>query len=148
MALMAGPQQSTALGCPAMRRACPVLQWRMLTLVACCACCARCARCALQGFAIPTDTAWCSQVSNACCARCAVLCALCPQGFAIPIDTVKGLVNQILQYGRVIRPVLGIGIAPQQVRWGQPIVHVVGGGEVKGSCTREGGLLGLQRRVW
>jgi hypothetical protein len=36
-------------------------------------------------------------------------------GFAIPIDTVKGLVEQILTYGRVIRPVLGISIAPQQV---------------------------------
>lgn len=36
-------------------------------------------------------------------------------GFAIPIDTVKGLVTQILQYGRVVRPVLGITIAPPQV---------------------------------
>ena len=35
-------------------------------------------------------------------------------GFAIPIDTVKGLVDQILKYGRVIRPVLGITIAPPQ----------------------------------
>ena len=33
-------------------------------------------------------------------------------GFAIPIDTVKGLVEQILQYGRVIRPVLGITMGP------------------------------------
>lgn len=35
-------------------------------------------------------------------------------GFAIPIDTVKGLVNQILQYGRVMRPSLGVVIAPPQ----------------------------------
>lgn len=35
-------------------------------------------------------------------------------GFAIPIDTVKGLVEQILTYGRVMRPVLGITIAPPQ----------------------------------
>lgn len=35
-------------------------------------------------------------------------------GFAIPIDQVKGLVQQILQYGRVVRPVLGITIAPPQ----------------------------------
>ena len=33
-------------------------------------------------------------------------------GFAIPIDTVKGLVEQILTYGRVIRPVLGITMGP------------------------------------
>lgn len=37
-------------------------------------------------------------------------------GFAIPIDQVKGLVEQILTYGRVMRPVLGVTIAPQQVR--------------------------------
>lgn len=35
-------------------------------------------------------------------------------GFAIPVDTVKGLVDQILQYGRVIRPSLGVVIAPPQ----------------------------------
>lgn len=35
-------------------------------------------------------------------------------GFAIPVDTVKGLVEQILQYGRVMRPSLGIVIAPPQ----------------------------------
>ncbi|KAK9820272.1 hypothetical protein WJX72_008397 [[Myrmecia] bisecta] len=35
-------------------------------------------------------------------------------GFAIPIDTVTGLVEQILTYGRVVRPVLGITIAPPQ----------------------------------
>ncbi|WIA10403.1 hypothetical protein OEZ85_010595 [Tetradesmus obliquus] len=35
-------------------------------------------------------------------------------GFAIPIDTVKGLVGQILQYGRVMRPSLGVVIAPPQ----------------------------------
>ena len=35
-------------------------------------------------------------------------------GFAIPIDTVKPLVEQILTHGRVIRPVLGITIAPPQ----------------------------------
>lgn len=35
-------------------------------------------------------------------------------GFAIPIDTVKGLVDQILQYGRVMRPSLGVVIAPPQ----------------------------------
>lgn len=35
-------------------------------------------------------------------------------GFAIPIDAVKGLVEQILKFGRVIRPALGISIAPRQ----------------------------------
>jgi S1-C subfamily serine protease len=35
-------------------------------------------------------------------------------GFAIPIDQVNGLVEQILTYGRIVRPVLGISIAPPQ----------------------------------
>lgn len=35
-------------------------------------------------------------------------------GFALPIDTVRGLVEQILQYGRVMRPSLGVVIAPPQ----------------------------------
>jgi S1-C subfamily serine protease len=35
-------------------------------------------------------------------------------GFAIPIDTVKGLVDQILTYGRVLRPSLGVVLAPPQ----------------------------------
>lgn len=33
-------------------------------------------------------------------------------GFAIPIADAKGVVEQILQYGRVIRPALGITVAP------------------------------------
>lgn len=33
-------------------------------------------------------------------------------GFAIPVDTVKSSVEEILQYGQVIRPVLGIAFAP------------------------------------
>ena len=36
-------------------------------------------------------------------------------GFAIPIDSVRGLVDQILKYGRVVRPTIGITIAPPQV---------------------------------
>ncbi len=36
-------------------------------------------------------------------------------GFALPIDAVQGLVDQILQYGRVLRPVLGVTLAPPQV---------------------------------
>ncbi|KAL3928547.1 MAG: hypothetical protein SGARI_005001 [Bacillariaceae sp.] len=31
-------------------------------------------------------------------------------GFAIPVDTVRRVVNQIIQYGRVVRPTLGISI--------------------------------------
>lgn len=50
----------------------------------------------------------------ACCAACAGKGASSGVGFAIPVDTVKGLVDQILQYGRVMRPSLGVVIAPPQ----------------------------------
>ncbi|KAL6759537.1 trypsin-like cysteine/serine peptidase domain-containing protein [Haematococcus lacustris] len=45
-------------------------------------------------------------------------------GFAIPIDAVRGMVDQIPRLGRVVRPALGITIAPvpqmmtRQPRWG------------------------------
>ena len=35
-------------------------------------------------------------------------------GFAIPIDLVKSSVEQILQFGKVLRPVLGISFATDQ----------------------------------
>jgi len=36
-------------------------------------------------------------------------------GFAIPVDTVRSSVAQILRYGKVVRPVLGITFAPDAV---------------------------------
>lgn len=35
-------------------------------------------------------------------------------GFAIPVDVVKSSVEQIIEHGRVVRPVLGISFAPDQ----------------------------------
>ncbi|KAL2614244.1 hypothetical protein R1flu_025936 [Riccia fluitans] len=35
-------------------------------------------------------------------------------GFSIPVDTVSGIVEQIVKYGKVTRPVLGISFAPEQ----------------------------------
>jgi S1-C subfamily serine protease len=46
-------------------------------------------------------------------------------GFAIPMDAARGLVEQILAHGRVVRPALGVTIAPlplallQRVRAGR-----------------------------
>lgn len=69
---------------------------------------------------IAKQSAWCMN-STADPYACLSLCCLAGKGassgvgFAIPIDTVKGLVDQILTYGRVMRPSLGVVIAPQQV---------------------------------
>lgn len=35
-------------------------------------------------------------------------------GFSIPVDTVSGIVEQIVKFGKVTRPVLGISFAPEQ----------------------------------
>lgn len=35
--------------------------------------------------------------------------------YAVPIDAVRGLITQILSYGRTTRPALGITMAPPQV---------------------------------
>ncbi|GLC44086.1 hypothetical protein PLESTB_000930900 [Pleodorina starrii] len=61
-------------------------------------------------------------------------------GFALPIDSVRGLVEQILTYGRVLRPVLGVTLAPPQIlkQLGQPGVLVL---EVpRGSPAEKAGL--------
>ncbi len=36
-------------------------------------------------------------------------------GFAIPVDTAKGIVNSLIATGRIVRPVLGITLAPDSV---------------------------------
>ena len=38
----------------------------------------------------------------------------CPPRRAVPVDIVKSSVDQIIQYGKVVRPVMGISFAPDQ----------------------------------
>lgn len=40
-------------------------------------------------------------------------------GFAIPVNTVKEVVPELIEHGRLVRPVLGIAVAPDQ--WAQQI---------------------------
>lgn len=37
-------------------------------------------------------------------------------GFAVPVDTIKSIVPQLIQHGKVIRPGLGIGIVPDSMK--------------------------------
>ena len=39
-------------------------------------------------------------------------------GFAVPVDTIKRIVPQLIEYGRVIRPVLGVVIFDERERFG------------------------------
>lgn len=36
-------------------------------------------------------------------------------GFAIPIDEARGLIDQLVSYGRVLRPALGVTLAPPSI---------------------------------
>ncbi len=69
-------------------------------------------------------------------------------GFAIPVNTVKEVVPELIAHGRIVRPVLGIAVAPDQ--WarqigieGVPILRVE-----PNSPAAEAGLQGAKRNNW
>jgi S1-C subfamily serine protease len=69
-------------------------------------------------------------------------------GFAIPVNTVKEVVPELITHGRIVRPVLGIAVAPDQ--WAQqigiqgvPILRVE-----PNSPAAEAGLQGARRNNW
>lgn len=66
-------------------------------------------------------------------------------GFAIPVNTVKEVVPQLISYGRILRPIIGVELAGD--RWirrykieGVPVVHVY-----PGLPAAEAGLMGAYR---
>lgn len=69
-------------------------------------------------------------------------------GFAIPVNTVKEVVPELITHGRIVRPVLGIAVAPDQ--WAQqvgiqgvPILRVE-----PNSPAAKAGLQGAKRNNW
>jgi S1-C subfamily serine protease len=66
-------------------------------------------------------------------------------GFAIPIDMVKGLVEQILQFGQVVRPVLGITMGPPQLMARLQVEGVLVYSAPEGSPAAEAGVQGCTR---
>uniref|UniRef100_A0A7S3K1E4 PDZ domain-containing protein n=1 Tax=Aureoumbra lagunensis TaxID=44058 RepID=A0A7S3K1E4_9STRA len=73
-------------------------------------------------------------------------------GFAIPIDTVRRIVNQIIRYGRVLRPSIGISVADDQVvrglraRLGSQLEGVLVMDAPSGTPGGDAGLVGCLRR--
>ncbi len=65
-------------------------------------------------------------------------------GFAVPVDIVKRIVPQLIQYGKVIRPGLGISLIPDSIanRWG--VTGVVIARVLPGSVAEKAGLKSLQ----
>ena len=37
-------------------------------------------------------------------------------GFAVPVNTIKQIVPQLIKYGKIIRPGLGIGVLPDHIK--------------------------------
>lgn len=69
-------------------------------------------------------------------------------GFAIPVNTVKEVVPQLIAHGRIVRPVMGIALAPdhwahQSGIQGVPILRVE-----TNSPAAKAGLEGASRNAW
>ena len=64
-------------------------------------------------------------------------------GFAVPVDTVNSIVPQLLKYGKVTRPVLGIVPVPDQVAQQNGIDGVAILGANPGGAAEKAGLLGV-----
>jgi S1-C subfamily serine protease len=66
-------------------------------------------------------------------------------GFAVPINTVKKIVPQIIQHGKVVRPGLGVSIVSDSVADRLDIDGVIIGDVPSGSEAARAGLQGIQR---
>ncbi len=69
-------------------------------------------------------------------------------GFAIPVNTVKEVVPQLIAHGRIVRPVMGVALAPdhwahQSGIQGVPILRVEAN-----SPAAKAGLEGASRNAW
>eukprot|EP00527_Entomoneis_sp_CCMP2396_P006104 CAMPEP_0198145248 /NCGR_PEP_ID=MMETSP1443-20131203/22212_1 /TAXON_ID=186043 /ORGANISM="Entomoneis sp., Strain CCMP2396" /LENGTH=472 /DNA_ID=CAMNT_0043808829 /DNA_START=34 /DNA_END=1452 /DNA_ORIENTATION=+ len=73
-------------------------------------------------------------------------------GFAIPVDTVRRVVNQIIRYGKVVRPTLGINVVDdrvtrsieQQLR--RPLQGVLVAEVIRNSPAQKAGLQAMELR--
>lgn len=69
-------------------------------------------------------------------------------GFAVPVDTIKRIVPQIIKYGKVIRPGLGITLVPDQYLSQYNIKGVAVREVVPNGPAHRAGIKGLKRDRW
>lgn len=69
-------------------------------------------------------------------------------GFAIPVNTVKKIVPQLINHGRLVRPILGIDVAPQQWADRYNIEGVLVKSSIAGLPAAKAGIRGLRRNSW
>jgi S1-C subfamily serine protease len=69
-------------------------------------------------------------------------------GFAVPVNIVRRVVPQLIEYGKVIRPGLGVEIVQDYVaqRWG--VEGAIVARVQRGSAAARAGLKGLSENVW
>jgi S1-C subfamily serine protease len=66
-------------------------------------------------------------------------------GFAIPVNTVKEVVPQLIAYGKLLRPILGVELASDQWTRRYGVEGVVVVRVQRGLPAAEAGLIGAQR---
>ena len=66
-------------------------------------------------------------------------------GFAVPVDTVNAIVPQLLKYGKITRPGLGINILSDQIAAQQKIEGVVILGVTPGGAADRAGITGVKQ---
>ena len=66
-------------------------------------------------------------------------------GFAVPVDTVNAIVPQLLKYGKIMRPGLGINVLADQLAAQNGIEGVVIVGVVPGGAAELAGLSGIRQ---
>ena len=67
-------------------------------------------------------------------------------GFAVPVDTIKRIVTEIIRYGEVKRPGLGITIAPGHIRGVKK--GIVVGSVQEGGPAHAAGIEGMKQDNW
>jgi S1-C subfamily serine protease len=68
-------------------------------------------------------------------------------GFAVPVNTVKGIVPQLIQHGKVVRPGLGVTIISDSVSNRLDIEGVIIGEVPDGSEAERAGLQGIRQNT-
>jgi S1-C subfamily serine protease len=66
-------------------------------------------------------------------------------GFAVPASTINRMVPQILQYKRVVKPVMGVNLASDQVAKALNVKGVIIQGVMQGGPAARAGLTGMTR---
>jgi S1-C subfamily serine protease len=68
-------------------------------------------------------------------------------GFAIPVNTVRKIIPQLVEFGREVRPIIGIETVPDDWADNQGIEGVVVLGVNRGLPADEAGIMGLRQNT-